>query len=122
MDGLRLVESTKSVSKSSILIIELDAKVGVLESENCPWATSEEASTSPDSNSGAMVADTRFSKALVDVGTISLSSLAVFVNSIEARDVGRRLICSVKEAGRISVLVSSWLVMIVLSPSMDVVQ
>ena len=30
-DGWRVVESTNSVSKSSILIIELDANVGVLE-------------------------------------------------------------------------------------------
>ena len=77
---------------------------------------------SPDSNSGAMVAATLFSNALVEVGTISLFSFKVFVNSIEAKGVGRRLICSVKDAGRISVFVSSWLVMMVLSPSIDVVQ
>ena len=68
------------------------------------------------------MAEALFSNAFVDVGTISLFSLRVFVNSIEASDVGRRLICSVKDAGRISVFVSSWLVMMVLSPSMDVVQ
>ena len=39
-----------------------------------------------------------------------------------AKDEGIKLIWSVSEAGRISVLVSSWLVMIVLSPSIEVVQ
>jgi hypothetical protein len=115
-----LGESTNSVSKSSMLIIELEANVGVLESD-CRFAA-DEISGSPDSNSGAIVAETLFSNAFVEVGTISLSSLFVFVNSIEARDVGNRLICSVKEAGRMSVFVSSWLVIIVLSPLMDVVQ
>ena len=39
-----------------------------------------------------------------------------------AIEVGKRLIWSVKDAGRISVFVSSWLVVMVLSPSIDVVQ
>lgn len=103
-----------------MLIIELEARVGVLEDSSA--LATDDASNSPDSNSGAMVAETLFSNAFVEVGTISLFSLRVFVNSMDARDVGRRLICSVKEAGRMSVFVSSWLVMIVLSPSMEVVQ
>lgn len=121
-DGLRLVESTNSVSKSSKLIIELDANVGVLESRACSGVSIDDEISSPDSNSGAMVAATLFSNALVDVGTISLSSFKVLLNSMEAKEVGRRLICSVNEAGRISVFVSSWLVMMVLSPSIEVVQ
>ena len=119
-DGFKLVERTNSVSRSSILMIELEANVGVLEPWS--WLSTEGEINSPDSNSGAIVGATLFSNAFVEVGTISLFSFKVFVNSIEAKDVGRRLICSVKDAGRISVLVSSWLVMMVLSPSIDVVQ
>ena len=113
---------TNSVSKSSIFIMELEAKFGVLEPEDGSRVDAKEVSTSPDSNSGDIVAETRFSNAFVEVGTISLFSWSVLLNSIDATDVGRRLICSVKEAGRMSVLVSSWLVMMVLSPSIDVVQ
>ena len=98
-----LGESTNSVSKSSMLMMELEAKVGVPEA----GLTADDASSSPDSNSGAIVAEALFSNAFVEVGTISLFSLIVFVNSIEASDVGKRLICSVREAGRMSVFVSS---------------
>ena len=119
VEGSMLGESTNSVSRSSKLMIELDANVGVSDvGEGLP----DEASTSPDSNSGVCVAFMSFGNALVEVGTISLFSFRVLVNSMDASEVGNRLICSVSDAGRISVLVSSWLVTMVLSPSIEVVQ
>lgn len=129
--GLAMLEASVNSLSNSSRLSELEARLGVMEAEfNSSWME-EDKSASPDSSSGglvigmfaaATVGTTLACKenALDEVGTISLSSASVSL--IDDKDVGKRLICSVREAGKMSVLVSSWLVMIVLSPSMEVVQ